>query len=126
MIRRPPRSTRTDTLFPYTTLFRSSRALVPIHTDSKGDRIRTCNEGWLGCPKLPLDRSVDLGHHDRVKWRSLFIPILDKRLRDLYIHLSDDDGMGGDSYKGGYRKIGRAHVCAPDNNTQTVYRILLE
>src|SRR3546814_15098584 len=25
MIRRPPRSTRTDTLFPYTTLFRSSK-----------------------------------------------------------------------------------------------------
>src|SRR3546814_9440156 len=25
MIRRPPRSTRTDTLFPYTTLFRSRR-----------------------------------------------------------------------------------------------------
>src|SRR3546814_13261542 len=28
MIRRPPRSTRTDTLFPYTTLFRSPRALI--------------------------------------------------------------------------------------------------
>src|SRR3546814_1247895 len=28
MIRRPPRSTRTDTLFPYTTLFRSHEALV--------------------------------------------------------------------------------------------------
>src|SRR3546814_17206256 len=28
MIRRPPRSTRTDTLFPYTTLFRSTRAPV--------------------------------------------------------------------------------------------------
>src|SRR3546814_5412952 len=27
MIRRPPRSTRTDTLFPYTTLFRSSKRL---------------------------------------------------------------------------------------------------
>src|SRR3546814_12961817 len=26
MIRRPPRSTRTDTLFPYTTLFRSANA----------------------------------------------------------------------------------------------------
>src|SRR3546814_15435445 len=26
IIRRPPRSTRTDTLFPYTTLFRSGRA----------------------------------------------------------------------------------------------------
>src|SRR3546814_19398697 len=31
MIRRPPRSTRTDTLFPYTTLFRSDR-----------DRLATC------------------------------------------------------------------------------------
>src|SRR3546814_9398448 len=29
MIRRPPRSTRTDTLFPYTTLFRSSRSCSP-------------------------------------------------------------------------------------------------
>src|SRR3546814_4424774 len=27
MIRRPPRSTRTDTLFPYTTLFRSAQQL---------------------------------------------------------------------------------------------------
>src|SRR3546814_20821413 len=31
MIRRPPRSTRTDTLFPYTTLFRSTRTR-PIRT----------------------------------------------------------------------------------------------
>src|SRR3546814_4542011 len=30
MIRRPPRSTRTDTLFPYTTLFRSSKAGVTL------------------------------------------------------------------------------------------------
>src|SRR3546814_7144869 len=29
MIRRPPRSTLTDTLFPYTTLFRSRRARAP-------------------------------------------------------------------------------------------------
>src|SRR3546814_2687325 len=33
MIRRPPRSTRTDTLFPYTTLFRSAREAMahPLH-----------------------------------------------------------------------------------------------
>src|SRR3546814_9750664 len=30
MIRRPPRSTRTDTLFPYTTLFRSPTCLPPF------------------------------------------------------------------------------------------------
>src|SRR3546814_14266284 len=48
MIRRPPRSTRTDTLFPYTTLFRSTvagpcRALRPslrCRTDHRGgDRV---------------------------------------------------------------------------------------
>src|SRR3546814_16840586 len=34
MIRRPPRSTRTDTLFPYTTLFRSGGAVYsPSMTD---------------------------------------------------------------------------------------------
>src|SRR3546814_7020700 len=32
MIRRPPRSTRTDTLFPYTTLFRSSTHREQPHT----------------------------------------------------------------------------------------------
>src|SRR3546814_15685154 len=30
MLRRPPRSTRTDTLFPYTTLFRSARFVAAL------------------------------------------------------------------------------------------------
>src|SRR3546814_4166954 len=34
MIRRPPRSTRTDTLFPYTTLFRSRLAGVDLVLDA--------------------------------------------------------------------------------------------
>src|SRR3546814_13290222 len=33
MRRRPPRSTRTDTLFPYTTLFRSVRGALPAAPD---------------------------------------------------------------------------------------------
>src|SRR3546814_1358985 len=33
MIRRPPRSTRTDTLFPYTTLFRSAREIIRLTGD---------------------------------------------------------------------------------------------
>src|SRR3546814_7518668 len=37
MIRRPPRSTRTDTLFPYTTLFRSA-ALAPARHRAPGQR----------------------------------------------------------------------------------------
>src|SRR3546814_3336514 len=38
MIRRPPRSTRTDTLFPYTTLFRSVRAAAKLDGVSTGAR----------------------------------------------------------------------------------------
>src|SRR3546814_14471739 len=38
MIRRPPRSTRTDTLFPYTTLFRSLDAYARCWLDRKRHR----------------------------------------------------------------------------------------
>src|SRR3546814_1562192 len=39
MIRRPPRSTRTDTLFPYTTLFRSDRVdAAPAGNQQAGHR----------------------------------------------------------------------------------------
>src|SRR3546814_8204972 len=37
MIRRPPRSTRTDTLFPYTTLFRSAEPADHRSADRAGD-----------------------------------------------------------------------------------------
>src|SRR3546814_3299606 len=49
MIRRPPRSTRTDTLFPYTTLFRSADATAA--EIKGGDRLRkAASEGKLGAP----------------------------------------------------------------------------
>src|SRR3546814_4157194 len=47
MIRRPPRSTRTDTLFPYTTLFRSQLDLPRV--EAKAD---------IGRLALRLDRPV--------------------------------------------------------------------
>src|SRR3546814_2679532 len=40
MVRRPPRSTRTDTLFPYTTLFRSTRSHAGARRPGKGRRRR--------------------------------------------------------------------------------------
>src|SRR3546814_3400928 len=54
MIRRPPRSTRTDTLFPYTTLFRSAGpAERPRHLSCSG---RICHATPVrpklgGCPE---------------------------------------------------------------------------
>src|SRR3546814_2966796 len=44
MIRRPPRSTRTDTLFPYTTLFRSL-------LEARG--VDVVGEPWAAAPRPP-------------------------------------------------------------------------
>src|SRR3546814_4904846 len=54
MIRRPPRSTRTDTLFPYTTLFRSKRlAIQTFQIFAHGPSAQR----WAG----PIDR-IGAGH----------------------------------------------------------------
>src|SRR3546814_14278911 len=51
MIRRPPRSTRTDTLFPYTTLFRSmpDEAVASLTLSEDGDV-------WMGMVNRGLMR----------------------------------------------------------------------
>src|SRR3546814_12148271 len=59
MIRRPPRSTRTDTLFPYTTLFRSSNTTIsrpPLASPHAGE-----TGGLSGAPlhDLALQRLRD-------------------------------------------------------------------
>src|SRR3546814_2657243 len=56
MIRRPPRSTRTDTLFPYTTLFRSERQprIEVGHRYEAGAR-------FVGDPHRVAHRLVDVG-----------------------------------------------------------------
>src|SRR3546814_15590717 len=63
MIRRPPRSTRTDTLFPYTTLFRSAAgtqlrpfvviAGVTAHVTHRVDRTGTAEYATTRPPKPP-------------------------------------------------------------------------
>src|SRR3546814_13454231 len=45
MIRRPPRSTRTDTLFPYTTLFRSAAKFQRHALDAGGGGARNGGAG---------------------------------------------------------------------------------
>src|SRR3546814_7338542 len=71
MIRRPPRATRTDTLFPYTTLFRSRRK---TNTGSVG----ATNKRWLSAEAdvccvviirrrgVVAGRSADEAHHTAV------------------------------------------------------------
>src|SRR3546814_11575261 len=51
MIRRPPRSTRTDTLFPYTTLFRSkklrTKAVLRAAALPKSFKDYVTSMGWM-------------------------------------------------------------------------------
>src|SRR3546814_16709444 len=64
MIRRPPRSTRTDTLFPYTTLFRSDIPATEAWFRAHGDvDILHNNAGVVsGLPQFP---DVDAA---RIRW----------------------------------------------------------
>src|SRR3546814_10324112 len=65
MIRRPPRSTRTDTLFPYTTLFRSSTMSNiekwdvedQIFWDTTGKRVANRNL-WISIPSLLMGFAI--------------------------------------------------------------------
>src|SRR3546814_6866421 len=57
MIRRPPRSTRTDTLFPYTTLFRQARCGIQARIDEKNIACRCVMWGPSGTGSVPLHLS---------------------------------------------------------------------
>src|SRR3546814_8826344 len=81
MIRRPPRSTRTDTLFPYTTLFRSQMAsglpafaVVGLPDKAVGEsreRVRAAL-GALGLALPPKRTTVNLSPADVLKEGSHF------------------------------------------------------
>src|SRR3546814_3978626 len=61
MIRRPPRSTRTDTLFPYTTRFRSGQLVAELD----GGRALVAGEALLAPrAELLLGGGGALGEHD--------------------------------------------------------------
>src|SRR3546814_16643176 len=76
MIRRPPRSTRTDTLFPYTTLFRS--ALAPAN----GGGV------WLGAYNGVIE------HIDAAGEIAAFGDEVRERLRDTRIFSLAQDAHG--------------------------------
>src|SRR3546814_20701027 len=62
MIRRPPRSTRTDTLFPYTTLFRSRGRYVVAAGDDDHPTTATVLEGAakIGDHAVPAGQTASL------------------------------------------------------------------
>src|SRR3546814_3613448 len=64
MIRRPPRSTRTDTLFPYTTLFRSRRCLDAHLTAKDMDTPETFGSGCIRVRQQMTGGNACIVDHD--------------------------------------------------------------
>src|SRR3546814_12920889 len=123
MIRRPPRSTRTDTLFPYTTLFRSTARLV----QEAGYPVT------LYTAALPPDTTSNIaggqwspfGHYRdsevTPEWRAQFAAALDYSWRRFQIMVGEDYGIRwlttypeGDVDSDAYHPAGR--MLSPDEH----------
>src|SRR3546814_6763724 len=111
MIRRPPRSTRTDTLFPYTTLFRSINTTAQRLQD-------LLSENSLRRMTLPEFREVAGGVHAMIEFsrrvRNSIVGLqssgiaytIPQKLDALTAHIWNSKAENGSSVT----EIGRAHV----------------
>src|SRR3546814_2039744 len=114
MIRRHPRSTRTDTLFPYTTLFRSRAATVTaVHPSSRygelsirGGLVKSFNEkpqvteGWINGGFMVFERRAfdGLSAADNI---SLEVGVLEDLARhgELAVYQHDGFWQSMDTYR---------------------------
>src|SRR3546814_9681251 len=122
MMRRPPRSTRTDTLFPYTTLFRAARrAMKPVIFGLAGpaltDDERTFFREAAPAGYILFKRNIE----NRAQVRALTDSLRDLAGRDDLAILIDQEGgrvarmqppewpafPAGPAFA---KQIGRAHV----------------
>src|SRR3546814_13173685 len=94
MIRRPPRSTRTDTLFPYTTLFRSLHSIIgllqrdePVFSRNRDGECNQQHDAWSDIRRAlyPADpvflSAVGSQVHDHAGYVGLGAPICSVWLR---------------------------------------------
>src|SRR3546814_4635478 len=102
MIRRPPRSTRTDTLFPYTTLFRSTHEMGAVIGDdgliTVGDRSIRAIACPIGIDAENFAETVK-GDVARAAWERM---VTSANGRQLIVGVDRLDYSKGE--------IGRAHV----------------
>src|SRR3546814_12652100 len=110
MVRRPPRSTRTDPLFPYTTLFRSRR-LVPLPCRRGApDRV----EGHELARRDGLDRRPQRVPDGGARFGSGVAAVEPDDVRPLAVTLGQEAAINRGVDLGelalGRQEIGRAHV----------------
>src|SRR3546814_2909840 len=117
MIRRPPGSTRTDTLFPYTTLFRSlaklgmrSMGSCSIHFEDAF----VADEDVLGAPNKAWYMLLPTLNNERIMVGSFCLGVIDGILEDALEYMKQRHAFGKPIGQfqalQHYVEIGRAHV----------------
>src|SRR3546814_15983724 len=120
MIRRPPRSTRTDTLFPYTTLFRSLVPFRPRPHRRQGNEVGESEGGDRGLADIGIDMAGEapepglerVDAFDRAGEVAALDDFLDEPEllgRERRIAIPDGDGRGdiGDTRRVGAMSLAR-------------------
>src|SRR3546814_9634997 len=106
MIRRPPRSTRTDTLFPYTTLFRSAGR----HADADAERRDGQRSGPRACACLGAsDEPLRTARGDRRRSALPYLGRSELRYRRSEEHTSELQSL---------MRISYAVFCLKKKNTK--------
>src|SRR3546814_4873403 len=113
MIRRPPRSTRTETLFPSTTLFRSQR-----------DEFHRWDEDIQHPPAdPPVERPWQFERRNRKPWRQRMIAIVETATGTVEAIVESLDGVDRSeehtSELQSLMRISYAVFCLKKNTTQT-------
>src|SRR3546814_3724201 len=152
MLRRPPISTLTDTLFPYTTLFRSrdhpgrqARAVLEDDVDGAADALAVDVGAGRADHLDPVDdlRRDAVDEHGAVVAGAGDRPAVDQHLGEALaeaahlrcVGLADVAGernarhaaqLVANGYRFEFGEIGRAHVRTPVTNAHLVCRLLLE
>src|SRR3546814_7359325 len=128
MIRRPPRSTRTDTLFPYTTLFRSyrCRAEKTLHLDTEKIPYITMQPGME--TRIIHARLEDNFFVTQLRAAPNVVSRLHRHNFKRGGAAVSRSGSGGDMIDNisTGRAIGRAHVWTPVTHAHLVCSLMLE
>src|SRR3546814_7300953 len=133
MIRRPPRSTRTHTLFPYTTLFRSIPFSARPKDRSSGQfHPQPCRQ--VG-KRLLAARHLDRVHTESARWFAVDteVVVIDARAgvsakRLAHHFVNPRVGLAYPDlarFAHMVEEIGSAHVCTPVPHAHLVSRLLL-